>query len=195
MNTRSNTPTLRSIRRLFAATCLSLGLTGAAHAQGIPTIPAFLPTTAAVPAGAAMPIDGEWTIAALGKRIRIEAGRAYAVDPWLHAFVLQIQPGMVVIQNLQRTAPGRYSGDDLPLMGRFDAQMDTTTGVLNVTVASVLGTIRYQLLPSSLDDQARFDAERRGEDVASGDGEANDWDTEEIPSVDTGDEFAEYEEQ
>jgi len=162
MNTRSNPLTLPSIRRLCAVTCLSLGLAGTAHAQGIPTIPAFLPTQAAVPAGQAMPIDGEWTISALGKRIRFEGGRAYAVDPWLHAFVLQVQPGMVVIQNLQRSAPGHYVGNDLPLMGRFDAQIDTATGVLNVTVASVLGAIRYQLIPSRLDDQAAYDAERNG---------------------------------
>ena len=36
-------------------------------------------------------------ISANRKRVRIQAGRAFAVDPWLHLFVLKIEPMMVVI--------------------------------------------------------------------------------------------------
>ena len=85
---------------------LSLGLIcSSTHAFGqtgqIPQIPAFLPMMTAVPVTQAQPIDGIWTISSLGKRIRIEGGRAYAVDPWVHMFVLKIQPGMVVIKDIQ----------------------------------------------------------------------------------------------
>ncbi len=169
MNTRSLT---RSARNVLATGLLAVGI-GTAHAQGIPQvpqIPAFLPTSANVPMGEAMAIDGEWTISSLGKRIRFEGGRAYAVDPWLHMFVLQIQPGMVVLQNIQRAADGSYQGDDLPLMGKFNASFNATGG-LDVRVAGMLGPVSYQLIPVTLDDRARFEAARTGEDPSLAGGE------------------------
>lgn len=73
----------------------------------IPQIPAFLPMAHTVAKTQPMPIDGTWTISATGKQIRIEGGRAYAVDPWVHLFVLKIQPNMVVIKDIKPTGPGR----------------------------------------------------------------------------------------
>ncbi|MEL6487041.1 MAG: hypothetical protein AAFQ13_07850 [Pseudomonadota bacterium] len=80
-------------------------------------IPAFLPTKDSVPQAEAMEIDGDWLVNTINKVIRIERGRAYAVEGWTHAFVLQVQPGMVTIRNIRQTADGEYVGDDLPLMG------------------------------------------------------------------------------
>ena len=88
-----------------------------AEAAGIPQIPAFLPDKYSVTRSEALPIDGVWMISTIRKKIRIEQGRAYALDPWLHLFVLKVQPDMVVMQNFRRTDAGRYAADDLPLMG------------------------------------------------------------------------------
>lgn len=57
-------------------------------------IPAFLPMADSVPRSESLDIDGIWRINTLGKRIRIEDGRAYAVDDWLHLFTLHVQPNI-----------------------------------------------------------------------------------------------------
>ncbi|TVO68427.1 hypothetical protein [Denitromonas ohlonensis] len=173
MKTPTTLPTPRrfvgTLRAVIATGLMAASLGSTAVQAQVPQIPAFLPSSASVPAGAAMDIDGEWMINTIGKRIRFEGGRAYAVDSWLHMFVLQVQPGMVVIQNIQQAGDGRYVGDDLPLLGRFEAVRDAS-GVLDVTVASVLGTIRYQLQPVSLG----HDGGLSGEDEAPVEHDAGD---------------------
>lgn len=139
----------------------SLGLTllltinGASQAQlnQVPEIPAFLPMITSVPASQPMPIDGTWTISSIGKRVRIQAGRVSAVDPWLHMFVLKIQPGMVVIKNITPTAPAQYKGEDLPLLGQWNASVQPD-GSLSVQVAGKFGPVSYQMIPVNLDNQA-----------------------------------------
>ena len=146
-----------------------LGLSGKGFAQipsipGIPEmpkIPAFLPMMTEVPATSAMPIDGEWMVSANRKRIRIEGGRAYAVDPWVHLFVLNIEPMMVVISDIRRVGPGQYRGKDLPLMGEFSATL-TPDGVMDITVAGMLGPVKYKLMPVSINDQNWFAQEKQG---------------------------------
>ena len=126
----------------------------AAQAQGV-GIPAFLPNRTAVPATAPMPLDGIWRISSNGKRIRIQAGRAFALDSWNHMVVLNIQPGMVVIRNITPTGPGLYQGDDLPLLGRWNARVDTQ-GNLTVTVQGQMLPVSYTLTPVQLDNAAWF---------------------------------------
>lgn len=117
----------------------------------IPQIPAFLPTVDQVVATQAMPLDGTWLINSIRKKIRIEAGRAYAVDSWLHLFVLKVEPSMVVIKNIMPTGPGTYSGDDLPLMGKWTAKSQADRS-LSVSVAGTLGPVNYKLTPMQLDN-------------------------------------------
>jgi len=94
------------------------------HAQADPPgIPASLPVMTDVPMTEKLPIDGEWMVDTIRKRIRIEGGRAYAVDPWLHLFVLKVEPLMVVLKELRRNRPGQYTGQDLPLMGKLTATL------------------------------------------------------------------------
>ncbi len=156
------------MRGWYFAALAALGLLAAQSALAQtplgqnPTVPAFLPMASAVPKTQPLAIDGTWTITSIGKRIRIEAGRAYAVDPWLHLFVLQIQPGMVVLENLRSTSPGHYVGQDLPLMGSLQAEL-TPDGNLNVSVAGALGPAKYQLVPVELDDRSWYNREVRGE--------------------------------
>ena len=123
-----------------------------AEAAGVPQIDAFLPDKFAVEPTEALPIDGVWTINTIGKKIRIEEGRAYAVDSWLHMFILKVQPDMVVMQNFQRTAPGQYKADDLPLLGpaTFSLQPD---GNLAVSVQGSLGPVGYKLIKREVDDE------------------------------------------
>lgn len=129
--------------------------------QPMPEIPAFLPMAHTVPQGAVTPIDGEWVVTSIGKRIRIQAGRAYALDSWLHLFVLKIQPMMVVIKDIRRTQPGQYSGQDLPLMGAWTARLGPD-GTLSVNVQGALGPAQYTLMPVSQDNPQAFAEEKRG---------------------------------
>jgi len=116
-----------------------------AKAAGVPQIPAFLPDKYSVPRSEALPIDGLWMVSTIKKKIRIEQGRAYAADPWLHMFVLKVQPDMVVLQNFRRTGPGRYAADDLPLMGPAEMTVNAE-GNLDVAVSSMFGPVKYALV-------------------------------------------------
>ncbi|MCP5368362.1 MAG: hypothetical protein H6907_09865 [Hyphomicrobiales bacterium] len=165
METTTDHPsTRRGAGRLLAALLLAAAALGAAlgvalaPAPASAQVPAFLPMKDAVEPGPVLPTDGVWTISTIGKRIRIEAGRAYAVDPWLHLFVLQVQPDMVVLRNFRQAGPGTFTADDLPLLGPATFRL-TSDGRLNATVQGSLGPVGYVLIPQQVDDQAALDAE------------------------------------
>jgi hypothetical protein len=99
-----------------------------------------------VPRTHALDIDGVWRINTIDKRIIIDGGRAYALDDWLHLLTLQVQPNMVVIRNIKDDGMGGYSGEDLPLMGKWQAKPDSD-GALDVIVAGAMGSTSYRLLP------------------------------------------------
>ncbi|MEP3225193.1 MAG: hypothetical protein ABJO01_04410 [Parasphingorhabdus sp.] len=119
-------------------------------------ISAFLPMKERVAAGEPSAVDGTYWISSINKRITIANGRAYAVDPWVHALVLQVKPNMVVMRNFRQAAPDRFIADDLPLMGQatFVRQAD---GVLDVKVAGALGPVRYKLIPVDYIDNPVID--------------------------------------
>lgn len=109
-------------------------------------IPAFLPQIDTVPAGEPMAIDGIWNIKAINKKIRYEAGRAYAVDDWHHMIVLHIQPGMVIQQNVTESTPGTYVSDDLPMLSRSTAKLQA-----NGRIKYTAGVFSSELIPVELD--------------------------------------------
>jgi len=115
-----------------------------AEAAGVPQIPAFLPDKYSVARSEALPIDGVWLVSTIRKKIRIEQGRAYAVDPWLHMFVLKVMPDMVVMQNVRRIAPGKFAADDLPLVGPAELTLNAQ-GNIDAVVQGMLGPVRYAL--------------------------------------------------
>jgi len=117
----------------------------ALDAAGVPKVGAFLPNQYDVARTEPLPIDGVWRVNAINKKIRIEQGRAYAIDPWRHLFVLQISPGMVVLQDFQRTGAGVYTAQDLPLLGPATLTLNRE-GHLDVSVQGKLGPARYQLI-------------------------------------------------
>jgi hypothetical protein len=116
-----------------------------AEAAGIPSVAAFLPDRYAVAKTEALPIDGVWLINSIRKKIQIEQGRAFAIDPWLHLMVLKVQPNMVVMENFRRTDAGLYMADDLPLLGPATMRLNRE-GNLDVSVAGKLGPVKYTLI-------------------------------------------------
>jgi hypothetical protein len=123
--------------------------------QQIPKIGAFLPSITDVKPKEVTAVDGLWSISALDKIVRIDRGRIYAIEGWTHLFVLQIQPGMVVIHPFTQQSPGVFTGDDLPLQGPLKAVL-TGDRILDVQVEGALTTVDYQLIPQQLDDPAAF---------------------------------------
>ncbi|MCB1886045.1 MAG: hypothetical protein KDH20_00445 [Rhodocyclaceae bacterium] len=140
----------------WLAAFLLLALAGCApvpHKPGsLP--PADLPRKEDVAPARASAIDGVWTISTIGKRIRIERGRAWALDPWAHFGVAEVRPGMVVLRDLAPTGPGRFGGQDLPLAGPFEATLNGER--VDVGVKTGLLGVAYQLLPVSLDNPAAY---------------------------------------
>ena len=107
-------------------------------------IPAFLPNKTSVPAGEAMEIDGDWRVNTINKVIRIEGGRAYAVEGWTHAFVLRVQPDMVTIRNIRRVDDTTIVGDALPMMGQVTMNLGPPDRI-EASVPGLFGPARYTL--------------------------------------------------
>lgn len=107
-------------------------------------IPAFLPNKTSVPAGEAMEIDGDWRVNTINKVIRIEGGRAFAVEGWTHAFVLRVQPDMVTIRNIRRVDDTTFVGDDLPMMGQVTMKL-VSPDRIEASVPGLFGPARYTL--------------------------------------------------
>ena len=143
-----------------AFVCLAMPVTAAAQS------PAALPMKSSVPAAQASAIDGVWTISTLGKRIRIEGGRAYAMDPWTHALFWQIQPDMVVLTNFRRLEPGAWLADDLPLTGPARMKL-ASDGNIDVSVKGALVKVKYRLIKQTVDDQGWFAQELSSTDFSS----------------------------
>lgn len=139
---------------------MSIKAGGLAGIPEVPKIPAFLPNIAQIPATRPMPIDGIWIITSIGKKVKIDSGRAYAIDGWLHLFVLDIQPGMVVQKNIMPVGPGQYRGEDLPLMGSYRASVQVNRS-LQFTVSGIAGTISYSLMPVQLNNEKWFNQEMK----------------------------------
>ncbi|MGR9117325.1 MAG: hypothetical protein ACU85E_16330, partial [Gammaproteobacteria bacterium] len=134
----------------FFALCSLCLLASSCAVQPGQHVPAFLPMADSVPARESMDIDGVWRVSTIGKNIRIEGGRAYAIDSWLHLFTLEVKPNMVVIRNIISDGMGGYTGEDLPLMGKWQAKL-ASDGALDVQVAGALGPAYYRLLPVETD--------------------------------------------
>jgi hypothetical protein len=116
-----------------------------AAAAGIPQMDAFLEYESQVPPTQALPIDGDYTISTLGKRIRIDRGRSYALDPWTHAMTLKIRPNMVIAKDFRQISATEYTSQDLPLLGTATMKVQPD-GRIDVNVAS-FPPYKYALLP------------------------------------------------
>ncbi|MEP5938278.1 MAG: MAC/perforin domain-containing protein [Erythrobacter sp.] len=128
----------------FAAVTMIAGPAIAPVEPAQAQVPAMLPNKDAVPTAEAMAIDGDWRVNTIGKVIRIEGGRAYAVEGWTHAFVFRVQPDMVTIRNINQTGDDEYVGDDLPLMGKVTMKV-VSPDRIEASVPGLFGPVRYTL--------------------------------------------------
>ncbi|NRA29124.1 MAG: hypothetical protein HRU11_02600 [Parvularculaceae bacterium] len=126
-----------------------------ASAMGIPVVDAFLEDKQMVPMTASQPIDGIWMIDNIQKRVRFESGRAYAVEGWLHALSLKVQPNMVVVKDVVQTRAGEWQGQDLPLMGKAVYTLQANGKMVGV-VTGMTGRQTLVLTPMAMDSPAAF---------------------------------------
>lgn len=153
MKKGSNTVRGRKIGLKISGALLTLAVAGAViapmpHQTAQAQIPGLLPKANQVAVTEPMAIDGVWQIRELGKHIIVEAGRAYALESWIHAFVFEIQPDMVVLRNFKQEAPNVYVADDLPLMAKANMVVQQD-GSITATVASLV-PVTYHLDPVEL---------------------------------------------
>ncbi|MEL7320195.1 MAG: caspase family protein, partial [Pseudomonadota bacterium] len=112
---------------------------------------AALPNRYAIDLADPLPIDGIWRISTNNKRLRIERGRAFAVDGWNHAVVFKVKPEQVTMVNVREAEPGRWLGRDILLNG--DAEMTLRKdGNLDVKVKLFPFPAKFQLIREGLDD-------------------------------------------
>lgn len=123
-------------------------------------INAFLPSRYDVEQNQALPIDGVWTISTIKKRIKIEKGRAYALDGWTHALILKVLPEMVVIRNITRTEAGQYAADDLPLVAKAEMSL-RSDGNIDVSVKTFPFPAKYTLIQETLDSASEMELEQQ----------------------------------
>ena len=124
------------------AACPMIGA-GTAHAQ----VPAALPSVDSVAPGEATSADGTYVVSTINKRITIENGRAYVIDPWNTALIFTVKAGMVTLRNFRQTGPDTFEADDLPMMGKvvFNRQPN---GTLKGVVKGAMGEAKYALVPT-----------------------------------------------
>ncbi len=112
---------------------------------------AALPDRYGVDIGPRQPIDGIWRISTNDKRLRIERGRAFAVDGWNHALLFRVEPEQVTMVDIRRDEDGAYLGRDILLNG--DAKMTLRDdGNLDVTVGTFPFPVSFVLIREALDD-------------------------------------------
>ncbi|MEP2988826.1 MAG: caspase family protein [Parasphingorhabdus sp.] len=122
-------------------------------------IAGFLPNKADVVESEPLPIDGIWKISTLKKRIKIEKGRAFAIDGWTHAFILKVMPDMVVFRNMERTGNGQYHADDLPLLSKAEMTLKPD-GNISVKVKTAPFPTSFTLIRETLEDADAMAAEQ-----------------------------------
>ena len=123
------------------------GLLATSTLFGVTQAQAQLPDVASVEPGEATDADGTYVVSTINKRITIENGRAYVIDPWTQALIFRIKPGMVTLQNFRQTGPDTFEADDLPMMGKvvFNRQPN---GTLQGVVQGAFGEAKYALVPT-----------------------------------------------
>lgn len=117
-----------------------------------------LPSRYDIERGPALPIDGVWTLSTNGKRLRIEGGRVFAVDSWVHLIVARVYTDQVVMRDLVRSDPGIYAARDILIGG--DAKLRLRDdGNLDVRVATFPVPVDFRLIREGVDDQQAFENE------------------------------------
>jgi len=137
--------TQRLLARLLACLVLVSGAQSWAARAGLPTANEVRPSKA-------LKLDGEYRISTLNKRILVDRGRAIALEGWKHLFLWDIEPGMVVIRDINYAGNGLYTGQDLPLKGAWEARLNDHDNSFSAVVTTSLGPVRYELIPVGATD-------------------------------------------
>lgn len=138
------------IKTILLAGLIATGsLAASSTAKG--QVRALLPMASEVEEGAPTDADGTYIVSTINKRITIENGRAYVVDPWTHALVLRVHRGMVTLQNFRQTGPDTFEADDLPMMGKV-VFFRQPNGALQGVVKGAFGEAKYVLVPTDYAD-------------------------------------------
>ncbi len=106
-----------------------------------------LPSLDEVEESEGLTIDGEWRLLANNTQMQIALGRAYSLDSWQHIYGFSVNPKDVLLKGIVQNEDGSFSGDDLPLSGRFVAKVQP-----NGELLFQVGWVFYRLAPQSLDD-------------------------------------------
>lgn len=152
---------------LASAAALALGSL-AAPAPASAQMRALLPTIDEVESLGPTSIDGVWEIREIGERIVILEGHAFAEDGWVHMLLFEIEPGQVVITNIEELPSGDFIAQDLPLMANVafewvdnETLRGTTDGLIPVTYhldfvsSDAFGSDQRASPPTSDDDVPR----------------------------------------
>ncbi|MEM7665719.1 MAG: caspase family protein [Pseudomonadota bacterium] len=113
-----------------------------------------------VAASEPLPIDGIYTITSIDKRVRIEGGRAFAVDGWNHLGVLRIEPDQVVMTGLARDSDGTFEGFDQVLQAKATLKL-RQDGNLDYRAATFPFPTNLVFERIGLDDPDAFEAWKR----------------------------------
>ncbi len=153
-----------------------LGVVTSMHLSSASAARANLPTANEVVPGKASPLDGEYRVSSINKRVLLDRGRAIVLEGWKQFFIWDVEPGMVVIRDIQHTGNGKFTGRDLPLNGDWKATYNKSNRRLSAVVNGPYGETRYELIPVDAADQPddviepepvalRVAAERKGNAV------------------------------
>jgi len=114
-----------------------------------------LPNRYDIDRGPSLPIDGVWRLSTNGKRLRIEGGRVFAVDSWVHLIVARVYSDQVVMKDLTRSGPGIYEARDILINGEAALTL-RADGNLDVRVAAFPIPASFKLIREGMDDSAAF---------------------------------------
>ena len=117
-----------------------------------------LPSRYEIERGPPLPIDGVWRLSTNGKRLRIEGGRAFAVDSWVHLIVSRVYTDQVVMRDMLRTAAGVYEARDILINGDATLKL-RKDGNFDVKVATFPFPVSFKLIREGVDDDAAFESE------------------------------------
>jgi len=100
-------------------------------------------------------LDGIWTIASSGLRIRIENGSVYEVEG-LNVLLVAAKAGRLVARDLIRIGPGAYRDYDLNLNGEASFQLQPDGSIDGVSKSLGLVPIPWKLYPLKLRNEAAY---------------------------------------
>jgi len=117
-----------------------------------------LPSRYEIERGPPLPIDGVWKLSTNGKRLRIEGGRVFAVDSWVHLIISRVYTDQVVMRDLHRMAAGIYEARDILINGDATLKL-RKDGNFDVKVATFPFPVSFKLIREGVDDDAAFQSE------------------------------------